>query len=82
MRPTSSASPPSCSAGSTDAGGSDAVLVEVRPRADDLAAALLHQPGPVASGPVDTTLDGYPPIRADLTLAEDLELETCRLKGF
>jgi len=31
---------------------------------------------------VDTTLDGYPAIRADLTLPEDLEQETCRLKGF
>jgi hypothetical protein len=82
MRPTSSASLPWCSAESTDAGGSDAVLAEVRPRADDLAAALLQQPGPVASGPVDTSLGGYPAIRADLTVREEFELETCRLEGF
>ena len=65
----------------TDACEGDAVSPEVGPSADDLAAALLQQPGPVASGPVDTTLGGHPAIRVDLTVPEGLELAACRLEG-
>lgn len=65
----------------TDACEGDGVLVEVGSSVDDLAAALLQQPGPVASGPVETTLGGHPAIRVDLRVPEGLELETCRLEG-
>ncbi len=57
------------------------VLAEVGPSADDLAAALLRQSGPVASGPVDTSFGGHPAIRIDLTVPGDLDLEGCRLEG-
>jgi hypothetical protein len=55
--------------------------MEVGPGVDDLAAALLRQPGPMASGPVDTTLGGYPAIRIDVTLPEGFDLNACNLEG-
>ena len=53
--------------------------VEVGPGVDDLATALLEQPGPKASGPVETTLGGYPATRIDLTVPEGFDLEDLQL---
>lgn len=55
-----------------DACRGDGDLMEVGPSVDDLAAALLQQPGPTASEPVETTLGGYPAIRVDLTVPEGI----------
>jgi hypothetical protein len=65
----------------TDAceGGHD--RLEVGPGVDDLAASLLEQRGPKASGPVDTALGGYPGVRIDLTIPEGFDLEACNLEG-
>jgi len=52
-------------------------LADVGPSVDDLATALLRQPGPKASGPFETTLGGYPAVRIDLRIPDDLDLETC-----
>lgn len=41
---------------------------QVGPRSEDLVTALLEQSGPAKSGPVDTTLGGYPATRIDLTV--------------
>jgi hypothetical protein len=57
---------------------SGADLMDVSPSVDDLAAALLEQPGPKASDPVETTLGGYPATRIDLTVPERLDLNRCR----
>jgi len=56
-------------------------LMEVGPSVDDLATALLRQPGPMASGPVETTLGGYPATRIDLTIPEGFDLEACSFEG-
>jgi hypothetical protein len=56
-------------------------LMEVGPSVDDLAAALLRQPGPNASGPFETTLGGYPATRIDLTFPEVFDLKPCNLAG-
>jgi hypothetical protein len=56
-------------------------LMEVGPSVDDLATALLKQPGPRASGPVDTTLGGYPASRIDLTVPKGFDMKACRLEG-
>jgi hypothetical protein len=61
--------------------GDDGGLMEVGPSVDDLAAALLQQPGPMASGPVDTTLGGYPASRIDLTVPEGFDLKAGHLRG-
>ena len=61
--------------------GGDGELVKVGPSLDNLALALIHQPGPMWSIPVDTTLGGYPAIRIDLTVPKRLDLNTCRFKG-
>ena len=64
----------------TDACEGDAgTLREVGPSVDDLAAALLQQPGPMATGPVATTLGGYPATRIDLTVPKGLDLKACNL---
>ena len=57
--------------------GEEGGRTEIGPSVDDLADALLQQPGPEASGPVDTMLGGYPAMRIDLTIPEALDLETC-----
>lgn len=56
-------------------------LTEIGPSVDDLAEALLQQPGPEANGPIDTTLGGYPAIQIDLTIPGALDLETCSFEG-
>jgi len=56
-------------------------LTEIGPSADDLADALLQQPGPEANGPIDTTLGGYPAIQIDLTIPGALDLATCSFEG-
>ena len=61
--------------------GSDGELMEVGPGIDDLAEALLRQPGPRASGPVETTFGGYPAIRIDVTAPEGVDLKACNLQG-
>jgi hypothetical protein len=63
----------------TDACQGEGVPMEVGPSVDDLVAALLAQPGPEASDPVDTTLGGHPAARVDLTVPEGFDLTTCRL---
>ena len=60
-----------------DAGG----LMEIGPSVDDLADALLEQPGPEASGPIDTTLGGYPAVRIDLKVPQGFDLNVCNLEG-
>lgn len=61
--------------------GSAGELMEVGPSVDDLAAALLRQPGPEASGPVDTSLGGYPAKRIDLKVPQGFDLEACNAAG-
>jgi hypothetical protein len=61
--------------------GSNGDLTEVGPSVDDLAAALLKQPGPLASGPVATTLGGHPATRIDLIVPDGFDLEACNVKG-
>jgi hypothetical protein len=61
------------------AGSASGLAADIGPSVDDLAAALLEQPGPLASGPVDTTLGGFPAIRIDLTVPEDFDLTACNL---
>lgn len=56
-------------------------LTELGPSVDDLAAALLQQPGSSASGPVATTLGGYPASRIDLTIPAEFDLNACSLEG-
>ena len=59
--------------------GSDGELIEVGPSVHDLAAALLQQRGPLASGPIDTTLGGYPAARIDLTVPDGFDPKHCNL---
>lgn len=61
--------------------GSNGELMDVGPSVDDLAAALLQQRGPLASGPIDTTLGGYPATRIDLTVPEGFDLKPCSLES-
>jgi len=61
------------------AGSASGLAADIGPSVDDLAAALLAQPGPLASDPIDTTLGGYPAVRIDLTVAEDFDLTACNL---
>jgi hypothetical protein len=48
---------------------------------NDLATALLEQTGAVTSGPVETTLGGYPASRIDLTFPVGSDLSACSLGG-
>ncbi len=57
--------------------GSNGELIEVGPRVDDLAEALLHQQGPKTSGTVETKLGGYPATRIDLTVPKGFDLTGC-----
>jgi hypothetical protein len=49
----------------------------VGPGADDLVNALLAQVGPAKSGPVETTLGGYPATRIDLRVPDRLQTQNC-----
>jgi hypothetical protein len=62
-------------------GSNSGELIDVGPSVDDLAAALLQQPGPIASGPAETNLGGYPAIRIDLAVPQDLDLDACNMSG-
>jgi hypothetical protein len=57
--------------------GDNGDLMKFGPGVDDLVAALLEQPGPKATGPVETTLGGYPATRIDFTIPENLDLTSC-----
>ena len=59
--------------------GDQGASVEVGPGVDDLATALLEQPGTAKTGPVDTTLGGYPATRIDLRVPRRLQDEDCFL---
>jgi hypothetical protein len=48
---------------------------------NDLATALLEQTGAVTSGPVETTLGGYPARRIDVTFPAGSDLSACSLAG-
>lgn len=52
-------------------------LLDAGTSVDDLATALLQQPGPMATGPTATTFAGYPASRVDLTIAADSDLRAC-----
>ncbi len=56
--------------------------VDIGPGVVDLAAALLEQPGPTASGPVDTALGGYPASRIDLTVPNGFDLIALQPGGY
>jgi hypothetical protein len=57
--------------------GSNSRPIDVGPSVDDLTAALLQQPGPTKSEPVDTTLGGYPATRIDLSVPDGFDLSAC-----
>jgi hypothetical protein len=61
-------------------GSNTGELMDVGPSVDDFAEALLRQPGPMKSGPVDTTLGGYPAKRIDLTIPKGFDLSVCNVK--
>jgi hypothetical protein len=61
--------------------GSNGDLMAVGPSVDDLAASLLQQPGPLASGPFATTLGGYPATRMELTVPEGFDLAACNVRN-
>jgi hypothetical protein len=63
------------------AGSESGDPIVVGPSVDDLVAALLQQPGPTASAPVETTLGGYPATRIDLTVPEGFALDACNAAG-
>ena len=64
-----------------DACAEDQALIQVGPTADDLADALIEQSGPIAEGPFDVSVGGYPAKRVDLTPPRSAPLESCRLPG-
>lgn len=59
--------------------GDTGELMEIGPGVDDLAKALLRQPGPKAGDPVETMLGGYPASRIDLTLPKGFDLTACSI---
>jgi len=63
----------------SDACAPYAVQTEVGPTVDDLVGALMAQPGPDVSEPVDITLGGYPGKRVELTVPADLDVAACRI---
>jgi len=56
-------------------------LMQIGPSVDDLVDALVSQPGPKASDPVETTLGGYPAVRIDLSVPKRIDPKECRLGG-
>jgi hypothetical protein len=59
--------------------GPDDSVRPIGPTADDLANALVNQPGGESAGPFDITLGGYAGKRVDLTVPDDLDISTCRI---
>jgi hypothetical protein len=61
--------------------GDTGELLDPGPSVDDLATALLEQPGPMATGPTVATFGGYPTSRVDLTIPAGFDLQACSLGG-
>jgi hypothetical protein len=61
--------------------GDEGSLIRVEAGVDDLAEALLQQPGAVATGPVATTIGGQPASRIDIEVPPGADLATCSLGG-
>lgn len=57
--------------------GDKGAQTQVGPGVDDLVNVLLAQPGPVKSGPVQTTLGGYPATKVDLRVPDRLQSKNC-----
>jgi hypothetical protein len=57
--------------------GDKGSVTAVGPRPQDLVTALLSQPGPVKSTPVQTTLGGHPATRVDLRVPDSLQSTDC-----
>jgi len=56
----------------------DATAIEVGPSVDDLANALVANPGYETTAPVDVTLGGFSGTRIDVQVPAGLDLATCR----
>ena len=56
--------------------------VAVGSEVDDLVDALLAQPGPAASEPVQTVIGGHPATRVDLEVPEGADLGSCNLADY
>ena len=54
----------------------------VGPEVNDLVDALLAQPGPVATEPLETTIGGLPATRIDLEVPEGADLGSCLLADY
>ncbi|MFL6204227.1 MAG: hypothetical protein ACJ739_02670 [Acidimicrobiales bacterium] len=59
--------------------GEAGATVAVGPEVNDLVDALIAQPGPSKSEPVETTIGGLPATRVDLEIPEGADLTSCRL---
>jgi hypothetical protein len=56
--------------------------VAVGPEVNDLVDALVAQPGPDTSEPVQTTIGGFPATRVDLEVPEGADLRSCHLADY
>jgi hypothetical protein len=65
----------------TDACVGGEEFTEIGPSAYDLAAALLRQPGPKATGLHRSTLGGYPAIVINMKVPKTLDLKACAFEG-
>lgn len=63
----------------TDACRGEAAAQQIGPPPADLVTALLKQPGPKPSGPVDATIGGRHATRIDFAVPRGLDLQSCRL---
>jgi hypothetical protein len=54
-------------------------LMPIGPSVDDLVTALQGLGGAEVSPPVDTTVDGYPAKRVDISMPPDIDLASCRV---
>ena len=62
--------------------GDTGELLDAGSSVDDLAAALLQQPGPMATGPTETMFGGFPTSRVDLTIPDGFDLEACSFGSY
>ena len=58
-----------------------ALVPAVGPTVDDLAIALHALAGPGASPPTPVTVGGHPGMKVELSIPEDLDINTCDLHG-